>query len=129
MNHRVVEVESCAVYDGKLYFNANRTLPDGGKDCDCVAWTALPPAPVIEKPDENPAQDALVAKINAAAGSSVVITLTEDMTITSPISIPASTVVELEDGRQGRHAYPRRKAHGVALQRPRWLHPEDHRQR
>lgn len=129
VNHRVVEVESCAVYDGKLYFNANRTLPDGGKDCDCVAWTALPPAPVIEKPDENPAQDALVAKINAAAGSSVVITLTEDMTITSPISIPASTVVELEDGRQGRHAYPRRKAHGVALQRPRGLHPEDHRQR
>ena len=60
VNHRVVEVESCAVYDGKLYFNANRTLPDGGKDCDCVAWTALPPAPVIEKPDENPAQDALV---------------------------------------------------------------------
>lgn len=43
VNHRVVEVESCAVYDGKLYFNANRTLPDGGKDCDCVAWTALPP--------------------------------------------------------------------------------------
>lgn len=100
VNHRVVEVESCAVYDGKLYFNANRTLPDGGKDCDCVAWTALPPAPVIEKPDENPAQDALVAKINAAAGSSVVITLTEDMTITSPISIPASTVVELKtDGK------------------------------
>lgn len=100
MNHRVVEVESCAVYDGKLYFNANRTLPDGGKDCDCVAWTALPPAPVIEKPDENPAQDALVAKINAAAGSSVVITLTEDMTITSPISIHASTVVELKtDGK------------------------------
>ena len=55
---------------------------------------------MIEKPDENPAQDALVAKINAAAGSSVVITLTEDMTITSPISIPASTVVELKtDGK------------------------------
>ena len=74
--------------------------PTAARTATASRGRLCPPAPVIEKPDENPAQDALVAKINAAAGSSVVITLTEDMTITSPISIPASTVVELKtDGK------------------------------
>ena len=96
--HRMVEVESCAVYNDKLYFNANRTLQDGSSDCDGVCYTELPPAASEEKPADNPAQDALVRQIQAAAGSSVTITLPQDITLTSTISIPANTVVELKVG-------------------------------
>ncbi len=96
--HRMVEVESCAVYGGKLYFNANRTLQDGSNDCDGVCYTDLPPTVSQEKPSDNPAQDALVRQIQAAAGSSVTIELPQDITVTSTISIPAGTTVELKAG-------------------------------
>lgn len=94
-NFRMFEAESCAVVDGKLYFNANRISRTGEKDYDGVFWTVVPEE--IDEPVRVSTFEELAAAMEAAAGHTAKLILTGDITITGTMAVPAGTAVEIVD--------------------------------
>lgn len=101
---RMLEAESCAVVDRKLYFNANRTTGTGEKDHDGVFWTTVPEK--VDEPTVDPGQDVettvttfgeFTAAIEKAAGHTARLTLGADITATAITVIPENTTVEIQN--------------------------------